>query len=383
VRRATLLGLLLCAAPAAGQEPGPAPPADAPSEFRSAEDDGWIDISGFLDEKYGFLPIAIPITEPAIGYGLAGGLAFISKPLGEIEGEYDRPDLTFVGGLGTENGTWGGAVGDLRHWYDDRVQTLAGFVHASVNLDFHGIGEDDLLDDHPIGYGLEPTGGLLQGKVRIGESRVWGGLGYAFSSTQVTFDAPAGTPGLPDFEKDSDVGGMTPSLTYDTRDNIFTPTRGTYVEGSMGFFSAAFGGDDEFQRGRIIAMQFAPLSDVLFLGVRGEAAASFGDAPFYLEPFISLRGAPVLRFQGETIAQVEAELRWQFWERVSAVGFAGTGSTWNDFEHVEDERSIFTGGGGLRYEIARKYGVHAGIDIAVGPDTTAVYIQIGSAWARP
>ncbi len=42
-----------------------------------------------------------------------------------------------------------------------------------------------------------------------------------------------------------------------------------------------------------------------------------------------------------------------------------------------------TGGFGFRYELARKYGIHAGLDLALGPDNTAIYVQIGSAWARP
>src|SRR5438045_8169006 len=49
----------------------------------SAESDGWPDLSAFLDEKFGFLPVAMPITEPAIGYGAVGGLAFLSKSLGD------------------------------------------------------------------------------------------------------------------------------------------------------------------------------------------------------------------------------------------------------------------------------------------------------------
>jgi hypothetical protein len=41
-----------------------------------------------------------------------------------------------------------------------------------------------------------------------------------------------------------------------------------------------------------------------------------------------------------------------------------------------------TGGTGFRYEIARAYGLYAGLDFAAGPENTAVYLQIGSAWAR-
>jgi outer membrane protein assembly factor BamA len=190
-------------------------------------------------------------------------------------------------------------------------------------------------------------------------------------------------PGRPEFQNDSSAGGLTPSLTYDSRDNIFTPTRGTYVEATGGFFSEALGGDDEFQRVRLLAMQFIPLHSRLFLGLRGEAAASFGDAPFYLRPFIYLRGAPVMRYQGEEMAQIEAELRWQFWKRFSLVGFGGAGAAWNDFERFDNTQTIVTGGTGFRYELARTYGLHMGLDVAFGPDNTAIYIQVGSAWARP
>jgi len=42
-----------------------------------------------------------------------------------------------------------------------------------------------------------------------------------------------------------------------------------------------------------------------------------------------------------------------------------------------------SGGGGFRYELARQYGLHAGVDIAFSPDTTAIDLQVGSAWMRP
>jgi hypothetical protein len=355
---------------------------NAASKFRSPED-GWLDVSGFLDEKYGFLPVVIPITEPAVGYGAAGGLAFLSKPLGESEAGHGRPNITMVGGFGTENGSWGIMAGDVRHWLDDRLQTLAGVVYASVNLDFHGIGEGGHLAEHPLRYDLEPKGGTLQGKYRMGNSCVWAGLNYAFAVTRVTFDAPAGTRGLPDFERNSHVGGLTPSLTFDSRDNIFTPVRGTYVEASAGLFSEALGSDDEFQRVRLIAMQFIPLHPKLSLGFRAEGAASFDDTPFYLRPFIYLRGAPVMRYQGEEIAQIEAELRWQFWKRFSLVGFVGGGAAWNQLERFSNTQTVVTGGTGFRYELARKYGLHMGLDVAFGPENTAVYVQVGSAWARP
>jgi hypothetical protein len=139
-----LLGAVFVASRASAQtNPNPAA-TNAPSKFRSP-DDGRLDSSGFLDEKYGFLPVVLPITKPAVGYGAAGGLAFISKPLSETRAGFGRPNISLVGGLGTANGSWGALAGDVRHWLDDHLQTLTSIVYASVNLDFHGIGEDSLL----------------------------------------------------------------------------------------------------------------------------------------------------------------------------------------------------------------------------------------------
>ena len=90
-----------------------------------------------------------------------------------------------------------------------------------------------------------------------------------------------------------------------------------------------------------------------------------------------------MRYQGESAAQIEAELMWQFWQRFSLVGFAGAGAAWNDSERFKNTTSVATGGGGIRYEVARKHGLHMGVDVAFGPAGPAIYVQFGSAWMRP
>jgi hypothetical protein len=40
-------------------------------------------------------------------------------------------------------------------------------------------------------------------------------------------------------------------------------------------------GDDEFQRVQLVAFEYIPLPAKMYLGLRGDGTASFGDAPFY------------------------------------------------------------------------------------------------------
>jgi hypothetical protein len=38
---------------------------------------------------------------------------------------------------------------------------------------------------------------------------------------------------------------------------------------------------------------------------------------------------------------------------------------------------------GFRYEVARRHGIHVGLDVAFGPDDPAIHVQVGSAWVQP
>ena len=250
----------------AGEQGAQPAPAQQPKTSKlKSPDDGWLDVSAFLDERYGFVPIAMPITEPAIGYGAAVGVSFIGKPSAcSVTDKFARPNMTAVGGFGTNNGTWGALVADVRHWGNNRVQTIVGVLDASVNLEFYGTGETPLPDDLPLEYNLEPLGAFAQAKYRLGGSRVWVGVGYAIARMRVSFEAPEGTPGLPDTERETHLGGLIPSLTYDSRDSLFTPGRGTLVEVRASLFASALGGDDEFQRLNFVGMQYVPLHERVF-----------------------------------------------------------------------------------------------------------------------
>ena len=99
-----------------------------------------IDLSRFLATPRRFMPIPLVVTEPAVGYG--GGLAaMFLRPRKAAGSEgFARPNMSIVAGIATENGTWAAFAGDSSHWFDDRVQSLAGGGTGEINLDFYGLG---------------------------------------------------------------------------------------------------------------------------------------------------------------------------------------------------------------------------------------------------
>ena len=119
----------------------------------------------------------------------------------------------------------------------------------------------------------------------------------------------------------------------------------------------------------------------MFSGYRLQVASKWGDVPFYELPFISLRGIPALRYQNENVYTVETEWRWNFLKRWSVVGFVGAGEALKDYGDIFQDIKV-SGGTGFRYFLAKQYGLHAGIDIARGPEIWAWNLTIGSNWAR-
>ena len=84
--------------------------------------DGAIDLSHFLKDLNGVLPIVSPITEPAVGFGAAvAGLYFIAKEE-NLEKTYQAPDIASLAGGLTENGIWFVGGGYYGFWKQDKLR---------------------------------------------------------------------------------------------------------------------------------------------------------------------------------------------------------------------------------------------------------------------
>lgn len=347
------------------------------------DEDGWFDISKFIDQSYGFIPLVIPITEPAVGYGLVGLVAFLDKPdKEEIDGPA-RPNITAVGGLATENGTWGVFGADIRHWADGRIESLIAAGYMNVNLSFYPSGGSSGDGAPSVDYNMKVPFANVRGRYRFIETPWSVALGYTLSKQDITISGNNLPPDVDLPEYSMRDAALAPLVTYDSRDNIFTPTSGVFAQLSASLHSDAWGGENSFQIPEFLAFGFYPATETVTLGLKVGARSAHGDVPFYQLPFIQLRGVPAMRYQGDQVAEVEAEVRWQFYKRYSVVGFAGHGRSDYDFEGDSGDESVNTWGLGFRYEIARGYGLHLGLDIAWGPEDTIFYIQMGSAWFAP
>jgi hypothetical protein len=381
-----------CRAPRTStQEPAssaPAKPVDI-DLFHDAED-GAFDVSQFLASRTGFLPLAMPITEPAVGYGLGVGLAFFHEKPRMIETENGPrmipPIATAVGGMATENGSWGAFAGHLHNWNDGDIRYLVGGGYGSLNLDWFG--QSDAFEGRKFSYNIDGLAVIQKLTFKLGDSDFFVGPTQRFLSTTTDFDGednppPLGSPlGIQPDELDATVSGLGATVSYDTRNSLFSPTQGTKASASYTQNDEAIGSDFDYGGLDAEACHYLPLGGEFTLGLRGLLGYASEDAPFFDLASIQLRGIPRGRYIDNVALTLEEELRWDCAPRWTIVGFGGVGWAADALDELDDADDRWAGGTGFRYLIARAYDMRLGCDIARGPEDWAFYVTLGTGWLR-
>lgn len=349
--------------------------------------DGALDMSKFLIDLHGFLPVPMIITEPALG-GFGGGVAAVflkKRPAqidtirGKVKITRTAPDITGAGGMYTANNSW--AVLGFRKgtWVKARSKYHIAGGLADINLSFYRT----LPNGKDVGYEFNmKTTPVMAGLQREINGTYWSaGVQYMFLNTKVSSNSDD-----IDFVSDKEFSSLVSMpgavIDYDGRDNIFTPNKGYRAHISYGWSDNIFGSDYDYTNLNIFGYAYFQLSKKLVGGLRYEMQEVFGDPPFYLLPYLDLRGVPIARYQGNIFSVAETELRWDVTPRWSLVGFGGTGKAYDAWSDFSKSDWIASGGAGLRYLLARLFKLRVGVDVARGPEQWAYYIVMGSAWTR-
>ena len=355
------------------------------SLFRDAED-GRFDMSRWLLDHRGFLPVPIIITDPALGNGGGVGLLFFHRQpaAGEAGGDGDgapafaTPDIYGGGYMRTSNGSQAYGIGASLHFDEDRWRYKGGVAKADFNLAFYTPGR--ILPAGKIEYNTDGIVSFQQGFRQLGNRNLYAGLAWIYMDLDIGFDLASDRDFFRSHELSTRSSGLGASLQYDTRDNTFTPSSGWLGMLEGNFYLPGIGSDNAFQSYRGHAFGYWPLGSRLVLGGRIDARWANGEIPFYRLPYIDLRGIGSGRYQDTRAGVLESELRWKLTPRWSLIGFLGAGRTWGRHGSFADSPSQVSKGAGVRYLVARQLGMQVGFDYAWGPEDDTFYVQVGSSW---
>lgn len=382
---ASLAGAAMCIAThlsAQAQAPEAATPAAPAKQKISFHDpsDGAFDISDYLLNHSGFLPVPIVITDPMVGTG--GGLMalFFSESMADAAQHAKSqgtsmapPNITGIGGAKTENGTWFAGGFHFHTWDGDRYRYIGGLGKVHLEADFYG------TLNRPRAYALDGDFLLQQLLFKLGDSRWYVGPRYTYFGTSVEFKGAIAQE-LHLEPQDRRVGKASLVIDYDSRDNFFYPSNGAYMEAELGLSRDWLGSTQSFELYKVRGYGWQPVGKSWVLAGRLDTQFARGDVPFYAAPFVSLRGVPSGRYQDENVVVGEFEGRFNATPRWSLLGFAGAGRAWGRWHDSDEADTAWNAGVGFRYVIAKKLGLAVGMDVARGPEDTAFYFQVGSAW---
>ncbi len=344
--------------------------------------DHQLDMSDYLINMHGFVPWPVIISEPSLGnFGLALAIVFISpKKSAKKEEQFHFPDITGVAGMWTLNNTWG--VGATRQGTFPKIgmRYTVSAAYADININFYRnfprIGEKDIL------FKLKTILGVLDISENLYKNKFFVGVNYTFANVNVSTKFPDLPDSIfnqnPSTTKNSGLLGLY--LEWDSRNTIFTPDKGIRTKASFGIGRQWTASDFDYEKSEVFINGFIPLTKWWVCGLRADWQWAGGNTPFYLLPYIKMRGIGAMVYQGDQVLQFETEQRFDVTLRWSVLGFAGVGKTFSSSKYLEDPTWHVAGGAGFRYLLSRIFRMRMGVDLAVGPNTFAYYIVLGHYW---
>jgi len=343
--------------------------------------DNAFDVSHYMYNLNGLLPIISPITEPAVGFGAALATVYFIPKKKNDSIKFQMPDIAALAGGLTENGTWFAGAGYLGFWKQDKIRYRGVLGYGNIKLKYYGDGID-YLKENPIKFTISSTFFLQQIMFRVAKTRLMLGAKYVFSKSKVTIFDDSQSKWIKPHDIDMQNSGLGFIAEYENYDNILSPNKGIRINLNYLQFAEILGGDRDFGRLTNYIHYYLPvIKNKLISGFRIEAQFATGNPPFYMKPFVFMRGIPAMKYQGDITTLAETEQLFLLTKRWGLVGFTGIGTTFK-YNSNNNSPTIWNYGGGFRYLIARQLGLRMGVDVAKSNDDWGIYIIFGSAWLK-
>lgn len=181
------------------------------------------------------------------------------------------------------------------------------------------------------------------------------------------------------------VSGFGLSVTYDTRNNAFSPDRGVMLQFSFDRFAPFFGSDYQYTNYVIDLRRFLRLfrRQVLALQIFGSFNA--GETPLrslsYLGGANLMRGYYAGRYRDKNAAVIQAEYRLPLFWRIGATGFADMGNVGPELASINFHHFKYSYGGGLRIALNEKEKLNLRLDYGIARGSSqGFYLQLGEAF---
>jgi hypothetical protein len=337
--------------------------------------------SGRLD---GLVVAPLPISSPAIGSGIVPVLGYIF-PFSKKD-KVSPPSFIGVAGLITDNGSRGFAVGGQLFLKENTYEITAGFAHGNVNYNVYGNGIAANLKLPLVQTGEAFLGEFLR---RIGW-KFFAGPRFIDGRSFITVAPNNGSmvPIPPEVGLYTNLTSIGARLTRDTRPNHFYPIGGTFFTFTSDFFSQGLGSKYSFQSYRSAFDKYWNVGNRQVIAYDANFCGTGGTPPFYGNCIYGtnseLRGYTAGKYFTRYALATQVEYRLVLPKRFGLVALGGLGGVIPGgsqlSQRIQDSQFLPAGGGGVRFQLSKKYHVNLRADIAQGRDGHTFGMGVGEAF---
>ena len=169
-------------------------------------------------------------------------------------------------------------------------------------------------------------------------------------------------------------------VSHDTRDFIYNPHTGDYLNFKTGFFREAWGSGYKYSNFDVDYTKFFPISDGQTVAARATALIATGDVPFEGQNVVGredIRGYTDGKHRANQVYDIQGEYRWNFYKRWGMVAFAGVAVAVDKPSEITFKGLLPGVGAGIRFMAVPSEKINIGIDIAKGIEDYGIYFRIG------
>lgn len=325
------------------------------------------------------LPVVFYTPETALGFGGLGLATFRLKH----EPRTTRPSSVQLGlSYTTKNQLLIFAPFEI-YQDEERWRIVGELGYYKFFYNFFGLGIDSNEEDEEV-YEVDfPRVRLNVLREILPKFSV--GFGYEydrFSNLQVVENGTLDNTVVAG-KRDGTVSNLGVLAFYDTRDNIFFPTKGWFLQGNFFTSSKLLGSSFNYTKFELDSRYYQKVGKKQVLAANLFLANSSKNTPFYDLYYLGskrTRGFANRRFQDNAELSFVAEYRFPIKGRFGGVAFGSTGTVAPDLGETFSSRYRNSAGLGLRYIVNKRDGVRIRVDYGLTEEGGNFYFTIKEAF---
>ncbi|MCU7549082.1 outer membrane protein assembly factor [Chitinophagaceae bacterium LB-8] len=323
---------------------------------------------------------AIPIITYNRTQGICIGASTSAFYKVNKEDTVSPPSYTGLMGIYTAEKSWVAGIGQQFYLKEDKWRVRAYLIKGDVNYQFFNEDANDNVGQFED-YANDVVIAMMQIQRKIWK-RLYGGLFGEYNNTKTYFTSKGDSL---DERNMSNIGYV---FSQDSRDNVYFPTTGIFMNFRNQFHRDWTGSDNNFTRFQINYNHFFDvLKDQRHIMIaRLNFDIATGDIPFQGQGIVGrddVRGYSQGKYRGNQVYALQSEYRWMFSNsKFGMVGFLGVASAVESFSDIFNTSLLPGVGAGLRYRIIPSMKVNVGVDVGFGKDDYSLTFRIGESFAR-